>query len=131
MRGLSLAGAGIAAYLVYTRYTHSALVCTTGGCEKVQSSRYAEVGGAPVAVLGLIGYLLILASTFVRGDAGRAAGLALTFGGIAFSLYLLALQLFVIEAICIWCVASDAVMLVLAVTALARVRLATREPLAR
>jgi uncharacterized membrane protein len=124
MGGLALVGAGIAAYLVHARYTHGALVCTTGGCEKVQGSRYAEIRGVPVAVIGLAGYLLILASTFVRGEIGRAIGLALTLGGLAFSLYLLAIQLLVIEAICVWCVASDAVMLALAGTAILRLRAA-------
>lgn len=52
---LSLVGAGIASYLVYVRYSHVTIACTTGGCEKVQSSRYAEVAGIPVAVLGLLG----------------------------------------------------------------------------
>lgn len=127
MAALALVGIGIAAYLVYSRYTRSALVCTTGGCEQVQSSRYAEVGGLPVAVLGLVGYALILGSTFVSGEAGRAAGAALAFGGLAFSLYLLVVQVAVIEAICVWCVASDAVMLSLATLATLRLAYAARE----
>ncbi len=126
MAVLALVGMGIAAYLVYSRYTRSALVCTTGGCEQVQSSRYAEAGGVPVAVLGLVGYALILGSTLVRGEVGRAAGAALAFGGLAFSLYLLVVQVAVIEAICVWCVASDAVMVSLAVLAALRLAHAGR-----
>ena len=66
-RGIRLAvavvaavGVGIAAYLTYVRYAGGTLACTTGGCEKVQTSSYAEVAGVPVALVGLIGYLLIL-----------------------------------------------------------------------
>jgi uncharacterized membrane protein len=123
---LAAVGLGISAYLSYSRYTHSALVCTTGGCEKVQSSSYAEVAGVPVAVLGLVGYVLILVSTFVAGEVGRAAGAALAACGLAFSLYLLVVQLAVIDAVCLWCVANDAVILAVAVTTALRLRLAAR-----
>ena len=119
---LALLGAGIAAYLAYVRYAHVAIACTTGGCEKVQSSRYAEVVGVPVAVLGLGGYLAILATT-LRDDAlARVSGLWLAAIGVAFSLYLLVIQLAVIDAICQWCVASDIVMLLLFVATAVRLR---------
>ena len=51
---LALAGAAVAAYLVYARYTGTRLACTTGGCETVQHSKYAKAAGVPVAVLGLV-----------------------------------------------------------------------------
>src|SRR4029077_13031314 len=51
--GLALAGAAVAGYLVYARYTHTQLACTTGGCETVQHSKYAKAAGIPVALLGL------------------------------------------------------------------------------
>ncbi len=49
---LSLAGLAVAGYLTYVHYEGIAPVCTTGGCEKVQSSVYAELGGIPVALIG-------------------------------------------------------------------------------
>jgi uncharacterized membrane protein len=117
LTGLPLAGVGVTLYLLYARATHTQLACTTGGCETVQESRYAELAGIPVAALGLAGYLAILATTFVRAEAGRAAAVALSLSALAFSGYLLAVQLFVLHAICLWCVASDAIVLLIAIVA--------------
>ena len=124
--GLSLVGAGIAAYLVFVRYTGGTLACTTGGCETVQSSEYAEVLGVPVAVIGLAGYLLILASALVPGEVGAAAGAALALAGISFSVYLVYVQVALIDAICQWCIASDAVMVPLFAGTALRLRAAVR-----
>ena len=44
---VALAGAAVAAYLVYARYTHTQIACTTGGCETVQHSKYARLAGVP------------------------------------------------------------------------------------
>lgn len=119
---LALLGAGIAAYLVYVRYAHATIACTTGGCEKVQSSRYADVAGIPVAALGLGGYLAILATT-LRDDAlARVAGLWLAAIGVVFSAYLVVIQLAVIDAICQWCIASDIVMLLTLIASALRLR---------
>ena len=74
MAALALVGAGISAYLTVARLTGAAIVCGTGGCEAVQSSPYAELLGIPVSILGLAGYLLILASTTGRGELGLMAG---------------------------------------------------------
>jgi len=124
--GLSLVGAGIAAYLVFVRYTGGTLACTTGGCETVQSSEYAEVLGVPVAVIGLAGYLLNLASALVPGEVGAAAGAALALAGISFSVYLVYVQVALIDAICQWCIASDAVMVPLFAGTALRLRAAVR-----
>ena len=58
----------------------------------------------------------------MRGPAAAAVGLAVSLSGAAFALYLLFVQIAVIEAICIWCVASDLVITLLAVLAVARIR---------
>lgn len=114
---LAVAGVGIAAYLTYVHYADVDAFCVAGGggCEKVQTSEYAELAGIPVAVLGLIGYLSILASLLVRGDNGRLAGAVLALSGFGFSAYLTYRELFTIDAICQWCVASAVVMALLAV----------------
>lgn len=117
---LALVGAGIAAYLTYTRYSGAQIFCQTGGCETVQQSSYAKVAGIPVAVLGLAGYLAILATALRPGPIPAAAGAVLALGGLAFSLYLLAVQLWVIDAICQWCLASDGVLALLAAASLLR-----------
>jgi uncharacterized membrane protein len=112
---LTLIGVGIASYLTYVHYQELRPVCTTGGCERVQASRYAKVGGVPVPLIGLIGYLAILASLFVRGELARLATAAMAIGGFAFSVYLTSLELFEIHAICQWCVGSAIVMTLLAI----------------
>jgi uncharacterized membrane protein len=119
---LALVGAGIAGYLTYAHYRGIAPVCTTGGCEEVQTSEYAEIVGVPVAVIGLAGYVALLATAVVRSAGAAAAGVAMALGGLGFAVYLVVVQLAILEAVCIWCFASDAVIALLTVAALARVR---------
>jgi uncharacterized membrane protein len=120
---LSLIGAGIAGYLTWVHYGHLSVVCLAGGggCEKVQSSDYAELAGIPVALLGLLGYLGILASTLLLPrDEGKLASAFLALVGFGFSMYLTWAELFRIHAICQWCVASAAIMTALTVLTLVR-----------
>jgi uncharacterized membrane protein len=125
---IALVGVGIATYLVYVHYAGIKPFCVAGGggCEKVQTSDYAKLAGIPVAVLGLAGYLAILASLFVRGDLGRLAGAAIALSGFGFSVYLTYREIFTIKAICHWCVGSAVLMTLLAV--LTTVRLIKAEP---
>jgi uncharacterized membrane protein len=113
---LALVGLGVAAYLTYVHYEDIKPVCGLGGdCQKVQTSQWSELGGVPVALVGLIGYALILASLFVPGEAGRLAAAFLALIGFAFSAYLTYRELFSIDAICPWCVVSACLMTLLAV----------------
>jgi uncharacterized membrane protein len=131
IRVLALAGIGVSGYLTYVHYAGIEPVCAaSGGCERVQSSGYAELAGVPVALLGLAGYAAILATTFVGGEASRLAGASLALVGAGFSAYLTYLELFVIDAVCQWCVASALLMLALSVCAVARVLTRTSPPLA-
>jgi uncharacterized membrane protein len=120
--GLAVVGAAIAGYLTWVHYADVEPICAGGGggCEKVQTSSYAELAGVPVAVIGLAGYLAILGSLLVPGEAGRMAGALLALVGFGFSAYLTYLELFEIDAICQWCVASAVVMAALAVVTTAR-----------
>ncbi|HEY8583158.1 MAG TPA: vitamin K epoxide reductase family protein, partial [Capillimicrobium sp.] len=112
MTVIALLGTAVAGYLTITHYAGAAPVCAlSGSCETVQSSEYAKLAGVPVAVLGLVGYLAILASLAVaRGERGRLARVGMTAVGFGFSAYLTYLELFVIDAICQWCVASAVLM---------------------
>lgn len=113
---LTLLGIGIAGYLTYVHYAGIAPVCSIShGCEKVQASQWSELAGVPVAVLGLAGYVLLLAALFVRGENGLLAGAAIALVGFGFSAYLTYRELFSIHAICQWCVASAILMTLLAV----------------
>ena len=113
-------GIGIAGYLTVVHYAHVAPVCTTGGCEKVQHSKYAELAGAPVALLGLVAYVVILATALVRGVTAALAGAFVALVGVAFSGYLLWAQLGPIGAICQWCLGNDLTILVVAGLTIAR-----------
>jgi uncharacterized membrane protein len=111
---LALIGLGIATYLTVIHYAGIEVVCAVGGgCETVQASKYSELAGVPVALLGLIGYVAILASLAVRGENGRFLRVVLTALGFAFSVYLTYRELFTIHAICQWCVGSAVIMTLL------------------
>jgi uncharacterized membrane protein len=110
----AVVGAAIAAYLTYVHYAHVSPICTTGGCEKVQTSKYAELAGVPVALLGLVAYCVVVATALVRGVGAALAGVLVSLVGVAFSAYLLWAQLGPIGAICQWCVGNDVVISVVA-----------------
>ena len=113
---LSVIGIGIGAYLTYTHYAKLNVLClSSGGCETVQHSRYSKLDGIPVATLGLAGYIGILISLAIRGEAGRALGFALALVGFLFSMYLTYREAFTIHAYCQWCLGSAALMTVLAI----------------
>jgi uncharacterized membrane protein len=125
---LALAGAAVSAYLVYSRYSGTRLVCTTGGCETVQHSKYAKAAGVPVAVLGLVAYLAVFATALSARVEAAAIGAAIVLGGLAFGIYLIVIQMAVIDAICQWCLASDVILAVLAVVSAERLRRLAARP---
>ena len=118
---LTTVGIAIAGYLTYVHYAGIEPACSTGGCEVVQTSQWADVYGLPVAVLGLFGYISILGSLLVlRGDAQLFASAALSLVGFLYSAYLTYQELFTIKAICQWCVGSAVVLTLLAIVTLWR-----------
>jgi uncharacterized membrane protein len=117
---LAAHGAAISAYLLVVRETDGSLICSTGGCETVQSSSYADVLGIPVAALGLAGFLVLFAAALARGECARLANAAVALAAFLFAAYLLAVQLVVLDAICQWCVATDVLTTALAALALVR-----------
>jgi len=118
---LVLLGVAIAGYLTYIHYAGIQPACSTGGCETVQTSEWADIYGMPVALLGLIGYLLILGSLLVlRGDAQLFVSAALSLVGFVYSGYLTYQELFTIKAICQWCVGSAVILTLLAIVTLWR-----------
>jgi uncharacterized membrane protein len=108
-------GLGVATYIAIADSGGGAPTCLAGGggCETVANSSYSHIAGINVAVFGIVGYLAILATAFFANDVARFAGFALALGGFGFSVYLTYLELFTIEAICQWCVASAVLMTVL------------------
>jgi uncharacterized membrane protein len=113
---LAVLGLGVAGYLTYVHYAGLEPVCNIShGCTKVQSSQYAELAGVPVALLGLIGYAVILAALLIPGELARLAAALTALVGFGFSAYLTYRELFTINAICQWCVASAILMTGLAI----------------
>ena len=124
---LTLGGVGIAGYLTYVHYAGLHPVCgISHGCETVQTSSYAFLAGIPVALLGLLTYLLILITLRRQGDNALFTGYVLTLIGFGFSLYLTYREVFTIHAICSWCVSSAIVFMLLAVVQTIRVLGASR-----
>jgi len=105
---VALAGLAVAGYLTWVHFDDAALVCIAGGgCETVQESAYAEIAGVPVAVLGLGAYAIVLGLVALDSPNARLGAAMIALVGLLFSMYLLALQLFVIDAVCVWCLAND------------------------
>jgi uncharacterized membrane protein/glutaredoxin len=118
---LSLVGLGVAIYLAYVEITHVEAVCgPVGECNTVQSSPYAQIMGIPVAGLGMLNYLAIVALWIgQKYTAGRLANLSVlallgfTLAGTIFSIYLTWLEIFVIHAVCAWCLSSAVITTIL------------------
>ena len=122
---LAIVGFFLALYLwLYKIGAIGALQCGTGACEYVQSSRWADFLGLPVAFYGVVGYLVLFVTALVslqpryqdRPGPTRALA-ALSLVGFAFTVYLTFLELFVIRATCRWCVGSAGIMTAIAVVA--------------
>ncbi len=119
---LTLAGLGIAAYVTYVHYAGIKPACTLGeSCTKVQTSKYAELAGVPVALIGLIGYVVILVTLLLPdSETTRFAAVALTLGGFGFSAYLTYREIYSIKAICEECATSAVMMTILMLLAIWR-----------
>ena len=102
----------MATYIAIAESGGGAPKCLAGGsgCETVADSKYAHLAGVNVAVIGIVGYVLVFVAAIVPGDPGRFGGFLTALVGFGFSLYLTYLELFVIDAICQWCVASAILM---------------------
>jgi uncharacterized membrane protein len=122
---LAAIGLCVAAYLTYIHYEGIKPVCGLGGdCEKVQTSEWSKLAGVPVAVLGLVGYVAILVTLFIDREQALVAGALFALAGFGFSAYLTYRELFSIDAICQWCVASAVIMTLLAIDTTARLLMA-------
>jgi len=112
---VAVIGLGIATYLTIVHYAGGEPVCAIAhGCATVQKSDYATFVGVPVAVLGLIGYVGILASLVKDTETTRSITALLAIAGLAFSAWLTYVEIWELNAICIWCVGSAICMTLLA-----------------
>jgi uncharacterized membrane protein len=108
---LSLAGFGISLYLTVEHFQGGTLSCPATGiinCQKVTTSEWSKLFGIPVALLGLVFYTGLVVVNWPSLWRTRArwvawVRLAMVISGVGFVLYLLAAELFLIKAICLWC----------------------------
>ena len=128
---LALVGLFVALYLwLHALGFGGAIKCgASGGCETVQTSRWAVFLGFPVAFYGVVGYLavLIVALFALRPAALAQRGwslllLLLATIGVVFTAYLTYVELFVIHAICRWCVGSAVIITLIWIVSLLSLR---------
>ncbi len=124
---LVIVGLLVSIYMTIYKVTSNDSMCLgSGDCSTVNASRYSEVNGIPVAAVGVIGYLAILAvhyfedrsSFFKKNGTLMIFGMALT--GFLFTVWLIYVELVLLKAICPFCVASQVVMTLIFILAIIR-----------
>ena len=118
-------GIAVAAYIAIADSGDGVPACIGGseGCRTVAESSHSHLLGVNIAILGVLGYLLLLGAALMRGDGARTAGFLLALVGLGYSVFLTYLELFVIDAVCQWCVLSALLMTaIFAVNAMRMVR---------
>ena len=104
---VAILGLACASYLTAVRAEGRSPTCVIGGgCTTVQQSEYSELAGVPVAWLGIAAYVGLLVAASLPGQLGRALGLFTAVVSFGFSAWLTYAELFLIEAVCAWCVTS-------------------------
>ena len=115
IRLVIIPGLVAASYLTYAKLTDTTIACGVGGgCNAVNNSEWSEVFGVPVTLLGMIAYVLLFLSTFIKAELGKTLGAFLAVTGAAFSIFLQYEALVVMELTCPWCLTSAVAMLLLA-----------------
>ncbi len=109
--GLAAIGFTDATWLTVKHFTQTIVPCSlTHGCELVTTSVYSTILGIPVALLGSIFYFTMIAGTFIALESGNQKIFRyvtrLTIAGFLASLWFVAAQIFIIHAICQWCMGS-------------------------
>lgn len=124
---LTILGLLVAVYMTIYKITNNESMCVgSSGCSEVNASRYSEINGIPVAVLGVLGYAAILALLFLEQRPGifQENGTMMFFGvsllGFLFTLYLIYLEVALIKAYCPFCLTSQAVMIVIFIISVMR-----------
>ena len=124
---LVVAGLLVSIYLTIYKLTSNEIMCLgSGDCSTVNASRYSEVNGIPVAVIGAAGYAAILVVHALERQRGffRTNGPLLIFGmaltGFLFTVYLIYVEAVLIKAFCPFCIASQVAMTMIFIIAIIR-----------
>ncbi|MBX3003432.1 MAG: vitamin K epoxide reductase family protein [Anaerolineales bacterium] len=126
--GLAILGLLDAAYLTYIKVLEDGVCAISGGCAIVNTSPYASLAGIPIAAIGAVAYLAMLAVLWLeeRNDFFAVNGSMIVFGmaliGVLYSAYLTYLELCVIHAICPFCVVSAVILVAMLVVSILRLR---------
>jgi len=117
----------VSIYMTIYKISHNDSMCLgSGDCSTVNASRYSEVNGIPVAVIGIGGYLALLGTLLLekRNEFFRKNGTLIGFGlaltGFVFTLWLIYVELVLLRAICPFCVTSQISMTIVFIAALIR-----------
>ncbi|HNA88433.1 MAG TPA: vitamin K epoxide reductase family protein [Anaerolineales bacterium] len=124
---LLVAGLSVSIYMTIFKITGNEGMCLgSGDCSTVNASRFSEVNGIPVAVIGIGGYLAILGivllenrNSFLRQN-GTLMVFGLSLGGFLFTLWLVYVELVLLKAICPFCVTSQVAMTLIFIVAVIR-----------
>lgn len=128
---LVLIGLGISGYLSYSKLTETPTVCSESGgfnCEIVQGSVYSKLAGIPIAYLGFLTYVALGALLLLENrvpflqDYGITLVFGITLFAFLFSMWLVYLQAFRLEAFCIWCLGHEVTMTILFIVSGLRLR---------
>jgi uncharacterized membrane protein len=124
---LAVLGALDAIYLLVFKLTGNSQMCLgNGGCHDVNFSPYSEIYGIPVSLFGISAFLAILCILVLESrlqfanEYGPLAIFGISLGGVAFSAYLTYLELYIIHAVCPFCVASAILITLLFILAIIR-----------
>lgn len=124
---LAILGLLVSIYMAIYKVTANEAMCIgSSGCSEVNASRYSEINGIPVALLGVLGYAAILALLFLEQrpgffqDNGTLLFFAISLIGFLFTLYLIYVEVALIKAYCPFCLASQAIMTIIFVISLIR-----------
>jgi uncharacterized membrane protein len=117
----------VSIYMTIYKVTSNDSMCLgSGDCSTVNASRYSEVNGIPVAVIGVIGYAAILAALYLepRNRFFRTNSILLVFGmsltGFLFTVWLIYVEIALIKALCPFCITSQIAMTIIFILAIIR-----------
>jgi uncharacterized membrane protein len=130
---LSIVGLLDAAYLTYIKLLENGVCVVSSGCEIVNTSQFADIAGIPIAAIGGGAYIAMLAVLLMetRNDFFAINGPLILFGltliGVLYSAYLTYLELYVIHAICPFCVVSAVVLTIMFILSIVHLRTSLAE----
>jgi len=124
---LTALGLLVAIYMTIYKITSNNAMCLgSGDCSTVNNSRYSEVNGIPVAIIGILGYLAILAVHYLERGRGyfKQNGTLLIFGlaltGFIFTVWLVYVEFVLIKALCPFCLTSQTAMTIIFIISIIR-----------